>query len=372
MGPKALKLLISLVRQTDETDPNCRSVNIFYDNAQNVYRRRTPIWSELGLDMRGRSTIMKESFRSTLPITEYALNVLYRLQPPDNDADHKELVRQGLIEATQRDGEWWNVRFNQINGPKPEFRQFKSRDQEFDAIAAYCCELIRTEGVQPSDICLIYNGQDIKGRIQTRLAAALGPLRVEVSVQTGMEFNRHPQMLLATTPQSFKGFESEVVIIVAADRFTAQERGILANNLYVAMTRARSVLTIFAKTSEGGESMQICTVLKECLDSLHATLAVDERIRRNDDLAELLDIIGSEHREWLDRLFTQYRIVQEPLVTEQGEVIAEPLFWFQNNDQAYVCFGPKMPAQRVIHQLEDGGFKMLRAGESLPIDRIGY
>ncbi len=41
---------------------NSRSVNIFYDNAQNIYGRGTPTWSELGLGMRGRATVMKESF----------------------------------------------------------------------------------------------------------------------------------------------------------------------------------------------------------------------------------------------------------------------------------------------------------------------
>lgn len=37
MGPNTLKLLSALVAQTDENDPNSRSINIFYDNAQNVY-----------------------------------------------------------------------------------------------------------------------------------------------------------------------------------------------------------------------------------------------------------------------------------------------------------------------------------------------
>src|SRR5690606_25428420 len=132
--------------------------NIFYDNAQNIYGRRTPTWSELGLDMRGRSTVMKESFRSTKPIAEFALNVLYRLQPPESNPDHKEMVARGLIERAERNGtDWWTVRFNQIDGPKPTFHQYTNLDEEFEAIAAYCRKLIEVEGVQPSDICLLYN-----------------------------------------------------------------------------------------------------------------------------------------------------------------------------------------------------------------------
>ena len=38
MGPSTLKLLSALVERTDPDDPKSRSINIFYDNAQNVYR----------------------------------------------------------------------------------------------------------------------------------------------------------------------------------------------------------------------------------------------------------------------------------------------------------------------------------------------
>ncbi|MCC6511619.1 MAG: AAA family ATPase, partial [Pirellulaceae bacterium] len=115
MGAHTLKLLAAIVWQSETTDENSRAINIFYDNAQNIYGRPTPKWSDLGLDMRGRSSVMKESFRSTRPITELALNVLYRLQPPHSNPDHKELVARGLIEREPQSAiEWWRVRFNQV------------------------------------------------------------------------------------------------------------------------------------------------------------------------------------------------------------------------------------------------------------------
>lgn len=104
LGPSAVRLLSTLVSLSDPHDPNSRSVNIFYDNAQNIYDRATPKWSEIGLDMRGRSTVMKESFRSTKPITEFALNVLYRLTSMKESTDHKELQTRGLIERSERLG----------------------------------------------------------------------------------------------------------------------------------------------------------------------------------------------------------------------------------------------------------------------------
>ncbi len=40
LGPNTLKLLTALVAHGDPDDPKSRSVNIFYDNAQNIYNRR--------------------------------------------------------------------------------------------------------------------------------------------------------------------------------------------------------------------------------------------------------------------------------------------------------------------------------------------
>lgn len=227
MGPNTLKLLSAIVRRKDEADGNSRSVNIFYDNAQNIYGRGTPTWSELGLDMRGRSTVMKESFRSTRPITEFALNVLYRLEPPDSNSDHRELVSRGLVERTTRnDADWWSVRFNQVDGPKPAFHQYINLDREFDAIGDHCRDLIEKQGVRPSDIVLIYNGKNIKYRLETTVARKLANLGVELSVQTNKPFERGSNLLIATTSHSFKGYDAEVVIIPAADEYVAKGKGI--------------------------------------------------------------------------------------------------------------------------------------------------
>ena len=139
------------------------------------------------------------------------------------------------------------MRFNQVDGPKPEFRQFINLDQEFEAIAAYCRELIVDQGVQPSDICLIYNGKNIKYRLEKQVAPELVDLGVELSVQANKPFERSHNILLATTSHSYKGYDSEVVIVPAADQYTAKDKGVLANNLYVAMTRSRSILTLFSQ-----------------------------------------------------------------------------------------------------------------------------
>src|SRR4030095_5078387 len=135
LGHAALQLLTRVVRCADAADAHARNVIVFYDNAQNIYGRGTPTWSELGLDMRGRATVREESFRAARPITEFALNVLYRLENAELDPDHKELVRRGLIEECRRRGRrWWKVRFNQVAGPLPQVRVFGDLDREVQAV----------------------------------------------------------------------------------------------------------------------------------------------------------------------------------------------------------------------------------------------
>lgn len=365
MGPSTLRLLSAIVRPTNEEDANSRSVNIFYDNAQNIYDRGMPVWSDLGLDMRGRSTVMKESFRSTQPITEFALNVLYRLQPPDTNADHKELVTRGLIECTTRNGiNWWAVRFNQIDGPKPDFRQFVTLDQEFDAIGAYCCDLIQKEGVQPSDICLLFNGANIRYRLEKQVGPRLAELGVALSVQTNKPFERSSHLVLATTSHSFKGYDSEIVIIPAVDQYTSKEKGVLANNLYVAITRARSIVTMFAQKMKSQHAERLYRVIEECLDGLHDRPPVDAEVSVQDDLVDVLGRIGTEHRDWLLGLWRRYTIVQEPLLTKSGELVAEPLFWFTTGRGTYASFGKETPSQRIVERLEDLGVTVLEVGHS--------
>ncbi len=366
MGPNTLKLLSAIVRRENENDENSRSINIFYDNAQNIYGRSTPKWSELGLDMRGRSTVMKESFRSTRPISEFALNVLYRLQPPDTNADHKELVARGLIERSNRNGtQWWNVRFNQIDGPKPEFYRYVSLQQEFEAIGDYCRELICVQGVQPSDICLIYNGSNIPHWLQKSMMPRLDGMGIELSIQTNKPFERNSNMLLATTSHSFKGYDSEVVIIPGVDQYKAQGKGVLANNLYVAMTRARSVLALFSQQMNEPNAKKLYQVIEDCLGHLEEAPDVDSEISPQDDIVELLEHIGSEHRKWLLSLLSKVRVAQEPLMTKTGEVIAEPLFSFRIGNQTYACFGVELPRKRILQRLEDFEVKPIVAGETI-------
>ncbi len=265
MGPATLRLLLSIVEQSDEDDDNSRPAHLFYDNAQNVYGTKTPKRSEFGLDLRGRSTIMRESFRSTTPITELAVNVLDRLTGADERTDQQELLSLGLLEQRTLHGEdWLSVKFNQINGPRPIYHSFDNRVSEMNTIARHLRHLIEADGISPNDICMIYNGK-AQDALESLLAPRLAKFGVELSVQTNRAFERQPNTLVATTPHSFKGYEAEVVFIACVDHFVAAQGKILANNLYVAMTRARSLLGIYGVRGGSEASRKIGDAIGACL-----------------------------------------------------------------------------------------------------------
>lgn len=366
MGPSTLKLLSSLVARSDGDDPNSRSVNIFYDNAQNVYGRITPKWSELGLDMRGRSTVMKESFRSTKPITELALNVLYRLQPAELNGDHRELVERGLVEKISRNGkEWWNVRFNQVDGPVPIVKRFADIEAEYDSLGDQLVTWIVKEGVRPSDICVLYNGKNSAWRLETQVGPKLEAIGAKLLVQTGQAFNGDALTVTATTAQSFKGYEAEIAVIAGVDQFVAKEKGILANNLYVAMTRARSILAIYGKKSENPEKNRIVSVIEECLDLLIDHPHVERHISDIDEFEDIVQKVGISHRAWLEGIFKNHWVEQEPLLATDGEILAEPVFWFKNGEKVCVCFGQQEPGRMVLDRLDDAGIEVVEPSQEL-------
>jgi superfamily I DNA and RNA helicase len=364
MGPSTLKLLSALVEQADPNDPKSRSINIFYDNAQNVYGRGTPKWSEIGLDLRGRSTVMKESFRSTVPITEFALNVLYKLQPPDADADHKELVDRGLIERTQRNGtEWWHVRFNQVDGPPPVYKRYASLDKQVSAIAEQVFRWVKEEGVRPRDICILSNDKSHGERIAEETSGLLNRIGARAVFQAGQAFDSEDGTVIVSTTQSFKGYEAEVVVIGGVERFIGSKK-ILANNLYVAMTRARSILAVFAYDKKGAkpEAARILSVVEKCLDGVLERPKV-EGISNLDDFEDVLSGVGSNHRDWLARLWKSRWVEREPIVTREGEILAEPLFWFKEDDRTVACFRDGSPGTNTLHRLEDAGVLIIRPGQ---------
>ncbi len=362
LGPNTLKLLTALVEHGDAQDPKSRSVNIFYDNAQNIYDGRgVPRWSEIGLDMRGRSTVMKESFRSTKPVTEFSFNLLNRLNVDQGkDSDQKELIEMGLVEETERAGiPWWELRFTQTDGPIPTFEKFASDENEFAAIGNQIVDWVKNEGVKPSDICIIFVGKNPARRLEGQVKKILQTIGVDLQVQRNRGFAFDERTVIATSPHSFKGYDSEIVVIPSVERFFVDGK-VLSRPLYVAMTRARSILALYGKSSDRDGERQILEAIEDCLDALVEKPAVESGATESDEFEDILLAIGMEHRDWLKGLRSVHRLIQEPMLEQNGAILCEPLFWYESDGRRFACFPKaKPPRQRIKNALADAGVVIL-------------
>ena len=252
LGHATVALIVDLVRPRDDGH---RPVLVFYDNAQNVYGRGTPRWADLGLDLRGRADVMRESFRGTRPATEFALGTLDRLRPLDEDPDLRALMRpdrDGAPAWLEAEGEGasrrWHARFCAIDGQPPALRTFPTRDEEIDFVVAQVARWVRDERVPPGRIAVISNDKAVRH-------AALDALvdRVPAIGRTSQGFV-DLDAVVVTTAHSFKGYDAELVVVVGADTFATARDGPLHAPLYVAMTRARTALLVTATEQVDGSA----------------------------------------------------------------------------------------------------------------------
>lgn len=117
--PRWFRLLVQMI------DPATNALLLLYDDAQSIYRQRRPrafSWSSVGIEAKGRTTILKVNYRNTIE----ALGFAYRFVSAyldDADANAEiPLVRP---------------EFGGRSGAVPQVRRLANAVQELDDIAAW-------------------------------------------------------------------------------------------------------------------------------------------------------------------------------------------------------------------------------------------
>src|SRR5690606_2073979 len=144
-----LRQLVRFVKPTAEGDEEPkRAVRIFYDDAQEIYGRARPLWTSLGLDLRGRSVVMRESYRSTKAIGELSLNTLEILG--GFGAGFAELEDDQLIAREPlADGTRVRSLHHLFDGPPPTVRAFERRTDEWRTIADWIHKALTEQALAP-------------------------------------------------------------------------------------------------------------------------------------------------------------------------------------------------------------------------------
>ena len=236
----AYKLLRTLAGEEHTND-----LFIVGDSHQRIYKNKV-VLSQCGINVRGRSSLLKINYRTTEEIRKSAFSVLQGISFDDLDGE------ADLGDKCQ----------SLTHGEKPHLFEFKDAGAEFEFIKSEIDKLVAA-GVSLSDICIVARTHKLVDSYTQLLENC--DLRV-FEIRQNKSDNRHIEGLRIATMHRVKGLEFKYVFIVAAnDRIlpltmaidhtdaVAEEESMTAEKslLYVAMTRAQQGVYI---TSYGNKS----------------------------------------------------------------------------------------------------------------------
>ena len=225
-------------------DPETRSLIISEDRAQNIFKRKTSLLSDTGLDFRGRSRVLSINYRNTRKVIEFAWNFFNFFSKPSKDT--KELLISP--EYTKRIGR------------APEIHNLPSYKKEVEWVSGKIKELVESGVAEYNQIAILYR---VKKFGSTDYISVLGnhlkdskiPCRwVSRSRETKSNYSPKKDEVKILTLDSAKGLNFKIVFIIAAHMTPFKleedsEREVAL--MYIGMTRATEDLYItFSGDSE--------------------------------------------------------------------------------------------------------------------------
>jgi len=226
--PTWFNLIVQMV------DPETNSLLVLYDDAQSIYERRERgrfSFASVGIQARGRTTVLKLNYRNTEEILSFAYEFAKEvMQPNEVEEDQPILIKP---ESVGR------------HGAKPTFTRLSS----FSAEVRHICDRIleyRDRGIDWNDIAIIYRS-DFMGRSLSRALKDAGiPVEWLNADSNSKRYHPEAQSVKLLTMHSSKGLEFAVVFIAGVGFMPMKSQAIAdeARLLYVAMTRATEYLEL--------------------------------------------------------------------------------------------------------------------------------
>lgn len=237
----AYRLLRTLAGNEHEND-----LFIVGDSHQRIYRNH-PTLSKCGINVRGRSSILKINYRTTEEIRKYAFALLSGISFDDLDEN------VDLGDKCQ----------SLTHGQKPIIKNFKDASEEFKYIVREIMKL-QAAGVDLTDICIVARTKRLVDDYISQLTkAGLN----SYAIKRNKSDNRTYDGLRIATMHRVKGLEFKYVFIVAVNSHIVPLPSAINKTdaiseletvtsekclLYVAMTRAQKgvYITSYGKESE--------------------------------------------------------------------------------------------------------------------------
>jgi superfamily I DNA/RNA helicase len=200
------------------------------DEQQRIFSAGSP-FARSGINIRGRTRYLRTNFRNTAEIHAYAHRFLSRLDEEQAQSEQPYAFR---------------------HGPAPETHCFGEIEEMVESAAAKAEFFVNELGYRPEMICV---AAPTKGRFG-QLQEALGRRELEMQRITDRDFDFSAEgSVKYSTLHSMKGLTFPVVLLLlpsipawASEGYSEEQSfSLLANLLFVGMTRAMEHLNVFYK-----------------------------------------------------------------------------------------------------------------------------
>ncbi|MBB5350269.1 hypothetical protein HNR46_000493 [Haloferula luteola] len=225
--PEWLRLVTQMV------DPATDSFLLLYDDAQSIYRKSRGLGfslSSVGVKAAGRTTILRLNYRNSREILKFAYDFAHGAMGPQGaDEDHIPLIEPATAG---------------LSGPEPVFRMGADEPE----YAVRCVKAWLEYGVPANEIAVIYfKGQQGKG-IAKRLKRQGVDFLWMGSSAWRKKYDPGQPKVTVVSAHSSKGLEFQAVVVVGVGELeeVSEEPVEATRLLYVAMTRAKRLLTVSA------------------------------------------------------------------------------------------------------------------------------
>ena len=254
-APEWLQLVSQMV------DPETNSLLLLYDDAQTLYgngARRKFSFASVGIQARGRTTILRLNYRNTLEVLSVAKAFAEEvLAAEEADDDHVPVIPP---ESAGR------------RGPMPEVWRARNIWSEADLIAQRVSEAL-ANGASPNDFAVLCHSRSLAELVGKQLQKRGLPVLVASDQRRRELFNGDASVKVMTMHTS-KGLEFDTVFIpgiceLAARDTDVERRQQQVRLLYVAMTRALRQLEL-SHHGEGPTVEQVRSVVENVSRQLAA------------------------------------------------------------------------------------------------------
>ena len=202
-------------------DKKTESLLIALDGSQTIYNRKVS-WKSLGIQIIGRTKVLKVNYRNTRQIMESAYELIREIDKK-GDFVFEENPDYVVPEKVLRDG------------PAPEFKKFEKFEEEKEFLINWVTATIK-ENSSEDIMILCSNNKDEEG-IKSYLS------KKGLRTSGAVEKTNTPKIVVSTI-HSAKGLESDRVLIMDTQLLEKYQNSEAKRLLYIAMTRSREKLCV--------------------------------------------------------------------------------------------------------------------------------